>query len=154
MQTVSSSPQMTKSLAAAIGKRIPPETVILLSGPLGAGKTTFAQGLALGLGITEAVTSPTFVLAQCYEGGRLPFAHLDAYRLEGAGLHDLGLEEYWRNGGVTVIEWAENLAAILTLNTLNIEIVPDAGESESRRLFFSCEPGEYPWLEEALKCVY
>jgi tRNA threonylcarbamoyladenosine biosynthesis protein TsaE len=83
--------------------------VVLLEGTLGAGKTTFAQGVAQGLGVDAEVTSPTFALVHEYEG-RLPLFHMDLYRLSGEEEFELiGGWEYLRRGGVCLIEWAERL---------------------------------------------
>ena len=79
----------------------------MLVGDLGAGKTTFAQGIARGLGVDGPVTSPTFTFVQEYDG-RLPVAHVDVYRLERIQeLHDLGFEELIDGPGVTIIEWGD-----------------------------------------------
>ena len=83
---------------------------MLLAGPLGAGKTAFARGLAAGLGIDpDEVSSPTFTLIHEYRGGRLTLYHADLYRLERAATDDLGLEETGAADGVLAIEWAERL---------------------------------------------
>ena len=82
------------------------QEVITLSGQLGAGKTTFSQGFAKGLGIEGVINSPTFNIVKCYFNAKIPLYHIDAYRLE--DLHqDLGLEEYIEGDGVCLVEWAE-----------------------------------------------
>lgn len=93
----------TQAIAQLIGQHAFNGMVLLLSGDLGAGKTTFTQGLALGLGIQKTVSSPTFTIMKNYQG-RFRMNHLDAYRLE--GLHqDLGFEELINSDAITVIEW-------------------------------------------------
>jgi tRNA threonylcarbamoyladenosine biosynthesis protein TsaE len=87
-------------------------TVIALSGDLGAGKTTLSKAIAKGLGISEAVTSPTFTIINEYSSGRLPFYHFDVYRLDGlsSGLDEmaeLGFDDYFYGNGLCVVEWAE-----------------------------------------------
>ena len=107
-----------KNLAARLKKG----SVLALSGALGAGKTTFVKGIALGLGIAEPVTSPTFAIIQEYEG-RLPLYHVDLYRIKDSSeLDDLGLEEYIYGDGVTVIEWPEKAADLLPEETIAVAI--------------------------------
>jgi len=85
----------------------------VLEGTLGAGKTTLAQGLALGLGVTDPVTSPTFALVHEY-GGRLPLFHMDLYRLSSEDEFELiGGWEYFQRDGVCLIEWADRLGDTL-----------------------------------------
>lgn len=104
---------VTKFWGIRLGQSLPANTVILLKGDLGAGKTTLTQGIGLGLGITEAIASPTFTLVNEYHEGRIPLYHLDLYRLEPDQVHSLYPETYWEgvecDPGITVIEWAERL---------------------------------------------
>lgn len=105
---ISHSPEETQALGESWGRAATSGLVIGLSGDLGAGKTQLAKGIALGLGITDRIHSPTFTLINQYETGRLPFFHLDLYRLETPEqIIAAGLEEYFHPAGVTVIEWAE-----------------------------------------------
>lgn len=98
----------TLAIARALAARLTPDTVLLLRGDLGAGKTAFVKGLAHGLGIApEEVSSPTFTLIQEYRGGRLPLYHVDLYRLSPAEVDDLGLDDLICEGGVVAIEWPE-----------------------------------------------
>ena len=101
------SPEETAFIAAGFGRAAAPGDIFCLSGPLGAGKTVFAQGFAQGLGYTGRVTSPTFTIMQVYEGGRLPLYHFDLYRLEGGvdDLEGIGYEDYFYAGGVCLVEW-------------------------------------------------
>ena len=143
----SDSAEQTLSMAEKIGRILLPDSLLVLSGDLGAGKTVFAKGLALGLGIKERITSPTFMLAQEYESGRLPFCHLDVYRLENASYEDLGLEEYWQRGGVCLIEWGELIKEILPAKYTQITII-STGETQREILI----EGEYEKLiDEALR---
>lgn len=123
MKVTTRSPDETRDLAAGLVQRLGPGSVLALRGPLGSGKTCFAQGCARGLGVEERyVTSPTFVLVREYSG-RLPFYHIDLYRLSpGPEIDGLGLEEYLEGGGVTAIEWAEKLAGVLPERTIDIFI--------------------------------
>ncbi len=105
-EVVTRAPAQTQRLGAALGAGAQPGTMLLLSGPLGSGKTCLTKGIARGLGIHEVVNSPTFVLVGEYQG-RLPLYHVDLYRLESpAEIAALGLEDYFA-GGVCVVEWAE-----------------------------------------------
>lgn len=102
------SPEETQALAAKLAQLVTPGTVLFLIGDLGAGKTTFTKGFALGLGIKRMIKSPSYTIIREYETGRLPFYHLDLYRLAGNN-DDLGLEEYFEGEGVSVVEWANLL---------------------------------------------
>lgn len=104
---ISRSPEDTLELGRAWGRDASAGLVITLDGELGAGKTQLVRGIAAGLGFPGRVHSPTFALVNEYPGGRLPLAHLDLYRLEGAAaLRSAGLEEYVCGpAGVVVVEW-------------------------------------------------
>ena len=105
---VSESEEATTNLGVSLAGSLEAGAVVLLEGELGAGKTAFVRGLALGLGAPEdEVSSPTFTLVQEYRG-RMPFLHADLYRLSGAEADDLGLDELGSNG-VVAIEWAAKL---------------------------------------------
>ena len=97
-----------------------PNMVICLRGDLGSGKTIFTKGIADALGITETITSPTFNIIKEYEG-ELPLYHMDVYRLDG-NVEGLGLEEYYKKGGVVVIEWADMIEDYLPEERLDIKI--------------------------------
>lgn len=105
--------QATRSLGVSLGQSLPAGSVILLAGDLGAGKTTLVQGIGEGLGITDAIVSPTFTLINEYTEGRLPLYHLDLYRLEPQEVEALNLESYWEGIeiplGIVAIEWAQKL---------------------------------------------
>lgn len=122
----------TQMLAAALSSMAVAGDIIVLTGGLGAGKTTFAQGLARGLGVAEQVTSPTFILLRTYEGGRVPFVHIDAYRLERLQeAIDLGLAEVLDEGGVAAIEWGEVVVPVLPADFLEVRL--DRGSSDDER---------------------
>jgi tRNA threonylcarbamoyladenosine biosynthesis protein TsaE len=106
--SISHSPEETQALGEAWGRAATSGLVIAVTGDLGAGKTQLAKGVARGLGITSRVHSPTFALVNQYDGGRLPFFHVDLYRLDTPDqIFAAGLEEYFHPDGVSVIEWAE-----------------------------------------------
>jgi tRNA threonylcarbamoyladenosine biosynthesis protein TsaE len=117
----------TQQYARELAGQLKPGDVLLLSGDLGAGKTTFVRGLAEGLGIDPgAVSSPTFTLVHEYRGGRLPLFHADLYRLTSAATDEIGLEEIGATEGVLAIEWPERLAHDLPgARTIRLEAVDE-----------------------------
>lgn len=122
VEIITHSAAETVQLGREIGQKLIPHDILALSGPLGAGKTTLIQGIAEGLGVADYVTSPTFILINEYPG-RLPFYHIDLYRLEDAAqIEELGISEYFEKDGVVVIEWAERLGLLLPKNAKRIEI--------------------------------
>lgn len=133
MKKTTHSPLETQALAQQIGLLSYPGLVILLSGDLGAGKTTFTQGLAKGLNIERTVSSPTFTLMKNYKG-RLTLNHIDAYRLENIE-QDLGFEEMINGHGVTVIEWPNFIQHLWPEHYLLIEF--EQGEDTIRSLTIS-----------------
>lgn len=113
----------TQRIAAALAEVVVPGTVIALEGDLGAGKTHFTQGLARGLGVGEAVTSPTFNVMSVYDQGRLPLYHFDLYRLEDAlELEDIAFYDYVEADGVSCIEWAAKFPEEIPAQALWISI--------------------------------
>ena len=132
MVHVTASEEETQAVARDVASSLKPGDVLLLSGDLGAGKTTFVRGVAEGLGIDPAeVSSPTFTLVHEYRGGRLPLYHVDLYRLERTATDDLGLEETGARDGVLAIEWPDRLTHDLPrARLIRIELVEDA----SRRI--------------------
>ena len=122
MRVISSSEQETRELGKRMSQKVTPGTVISLRGSLGAGKTVFAKGFALGLGITEAIVSPTFTLVQEYDG-REKLYHLDIYRLSGEDeFESMGGEEFLYPDGITLIEWSEKIDFMLPDSTIFVEI--------------------------------
>lgn len=104
----------TYYLGIQLGEQAMTGEVYCLLGDLGTGKTVFTQGFAKGLGITEAVNSPTFTIIQEYEEGRLPFYHFDVYRIEDIEeMYELGYEDYFYGNGVCLIEWSNLIEEIL-----------------------------------------
>ncbi|MDD4169005.1 MAG: tRNA (adenosine(37)-N6)-threonylcarbamoyltransferase complex ATPase subunit type 1 TsaE [Desulfotomaculaceae bacterium] len=117
-----SSPEETSRIGEKLGTLLRAGDVVCLNGDLGVGKTRFSQGLACGIGVSEPVTSPTFTIINEYQG-RLPFYHMDVYRLnDPLEMEDLGYEDYFYSLGVTVIEWAERVAELLPAERLDIVI--------------------------------
>ena len=110
----------------AFGRRLAgllrPGDLVVLAGPLGAGKTALTQGIGAGLGVRGPVTSPTFVLARVHRGGRVPLVHVDAYRLAGmADVDDLDLDAT-TDESVTVVEWGHGLVEQLADEHLVVEL--------------------------------
>ena len=117
---ISAGPLETQKIGRVIGQLAEPGDVVLLSGALGAGKTCLTQGLAMGLGVDETTTSPTFVLMRQFRG-RLPLYHVDLYRLEFGEIAELGLDDYLNGEGVCAVEWAEKGLNLRPLEHLRIE---------------------------------
>lgn len=116
----------TYELGKKIGQNANPGDIYTLSGDLGVGKTVFTQGVANGLGITEAVCSPTFTIVQVYEEGRMPFYHFDVYRISDLEeMDEIGYEDYFYGDGLTIIEWAELIREILPTNCKTVTIEKD-----------------------------
>ncbi len=125
--------QETIDIGVIVASKLAGGSCVLLNGELGAGKTHFAKGLARGLGITELITSPTFTLHNSYSGGRLTLNHFDFYRIED---HEevavLGLDELFVvEDAVSVIEWHENVANLLPLKAIIIDIVKTGDNSRT-----------------------
>ncbi len=132
MKIISNSRLETIRLGQKLAKRLRPGQIVLLSGNLGAGKTTFTKGLAKGLGIKDVncVISPSFVIIREHKG-KTPLYHIDLYRLSYEHIHDLGLEEYFRSNGICVIEWPDRLKDLTPKNHILIKF---ATKSENKRL--------------------
>ncbi|MEX2461735.1 MAG: tRNA (adenosine(37)-N6)-threonylcarbamoyltransferase complex ATPase subunit type 1 TsaE [Paenibacillaceae bacterium] len=96
--------------------------LIALDGDLGAGKTTFSQAIARGLGVNDTVNSPTFTIIKEYQGRLLPFYHMDVYRITELEAEELGLDEYFFGEGVTIVEWANRIEALMPQERLSIYI--------------------------------
>ena len=127
----------TRAFAARLGALLRPGDLVCLVGDLGAGKTTFTQGLALGLGLPPdaPVNSPTFTLVSEHLGGRVPLYHFDVYRLlDSSGLYDLAFDEYLSGDGVVVIEWADKIPDALPNERLDIALTADDKNSDTRQI--------------------
>jgi len=137
----SATPEESRELGQSLGGQLVPGDLIVYSGDLGAGKTTFTQGVARGLGVTAAVTSPTFTILQQYVG-RIPVFHVDAYRLEDPEeIRETGLEEIFEAGGVTLVEWPERLEGLDLLPEDGLEIrIRHRGESRRDFVFLARGP--------------
>jgi tRNA threonylcarbamoyladenosine biosynthesis protein TsaE len=134
------SPAATRAVGAAIAGELLPGDVVLLSGELGAGKTTLVKGLVEALGGGDCVTSPTFTLCHLYPTTP-PVAHVDAWRMQHLGeALDLALEEGLDEGGVAVVEWGEALAPLYGSGALRVALTTVPSEEDSREIELSA-PG-------------
>ena len=115
----------TLNLGEKLSQKLNPQSIVLLQGPIGAGKTSFVQGIAKGLEISEDITSPTFALSHHYNSGKIPLIHLDLYRLENLSMaKEFFLneeEEAQQNQAILVIEWPELIESLIE-NFWKIEI--------------------------------
>ena len=129
----------TFDLGLRLGRRAAAGEVYALYGDLGAGKTAFAQGFAKGLGIDEAVNSPTFVICCAYEGGRLPLYHFDAYRIADVSeMEEIGYEEFFYGDGVSLVEWADLVEELLPRDCIRVWIERGSdGDFDVRRIRIS-----------------
>jgi tRNA threonylcarbamoyladenosine biosynthesis protein TsaE len=149
----------TRLLAARLGANLVPGQVIALHGDLGAGKTTFIQGLAAGLGIAARVTSPTFILVAEYDSPRrLTLIHMDVYRLSAtpaaaaAEAETFGIEEILaRDDAVFAVEWAERLAGLLPADVLHVELARTGGVRPAGAT--DAEPDAEPDDERVIRLV-
>ena len=119
-------PEETFRLGQKLGEKAKAGQIYTLNGDLGVGKTVFTQGIARGLGITEAVSSPTFTIVQVYEEGRLPFYHFDVYRIgDIEEMEEIGYDDYFFGNGVCMIEWAELIEELIPENSIHVTIEKD-----------------------------
>jgi tRNA threonylcarbamoyladenosine biosynthesis protein TsaE len=107
MEAITSSPEETEALAARFARLLSPGDVVVLSGELGTGKTTFVRGAARALGVTQPVSSPTFTIGHRYDADP-PVAHLDLYRIAGLDPEEWGDLEPYFDGTVAFVEWPEH----------------------------------------------
>jgi len=123
----------TERLAKKIGEVSLPQDILILTGDLGAGKTTFTKGIAQGLGIKQMIKSPTYTIMREYRDGRIPLFHMDLYRVE-MNTDELGLEEYFTSDGLSVIEWGEMLEE-LPENYIKITLKKCVEENQRMAVF-------------------
>lgn len=122
-----------RELGRALADRLRAGDLVVVSGALGAGKTTLVQGIGMGLGVREPVLSPTFVIARVHRDGRVPLVHADAYRLGSvAEVDDLDLDASLPES-VTVVEWGEGLVDELSADRLDVRIERSSDDADETR---------------------
>jgi len=132
-QTTSHSPEQTLQIAAKLARQFS-DSLVLLYGPMGAGKTLFARGFAQGLGIERNVSSPTYTLMNEYRGTDLKLFHLDLYRINHhEEVIDLGLYEILDSGHPCLIEWPERVPELAKVEHVAVKIDPDTDDPENSR---------------------
>lgn len=135
MKFESMSPEETFTIGNELGTKATKGHLYCLIGELGVGKTVFTKGFALGLGIEEHITSPTFTIVNVYEEGRIPFYHFDVYRIEDIfEMDEIGYEEYFYGEGVTFVEWANRITELLPKKYTKITITKDLEKGFDYRL--------------------
>ncbi|HLS65604.1 MAG TPA: tRNA (adenosine(37)-N6)-threonylcarbamoyltransferase complex ATPase subunit type 1 TsaE [Pseudogracilibacillus sp.] len=131
-ERLTTSEEETKALGYFLGERLKKGDVITLDGDLGVGKTTFTKGIASGLQIKRAITSPTFTIVKEY-AGTLPLYHMDAYRLEHSD-EDIGFDEYFFGEGISVVEWSTFIEDFLPEERL--QIIIERIDDDTRKFTF------------------
>ena len=145
----SRSEQDTIELAQNLESEKFPNMVICLIGELGSGKTVFTKGFASSLEIEEDVTSPTFNIIKEYTTGQMDLYHMDVYRLDGK-VDDLGIEDYFDKGGITIIEWADTIEDYLPKNRLEIKFKLSDDDEDTRIITVTPYGKKYEDLCEAV----
>lgn len=144
------STEQTALIARRLGRHVPAGTVIAAYGELGTGKTCFAAGLARGLGLDDIVISPTYVFFRLYPGSSIPFAHIDAYRLEGLSEEEIaltGIEDCFAKENVVFVEWPGYIRQWLPQDTIELHI--ERGSDNERLMEFVYDGDKQRWLDEA-----
>ncbi|CAN5380887.1 tRNA (adenosine(37)-N6)-threonylcarbamoyltransferase complex ATPase subunit type 1 TsaE [soil metagenome] len=165
LELITESPDQTQTVAGLVAAVIRPGDVIALTGEIGAGKTCFVQGAAAALGVTERVTSPSYILRKEYKG-RIGILHLDVYRLESMQeVLDVGFAEALDDGHATFVEWGDAMAPLLPDDHLEVELrlpplvgsaldhAAEAGDwrPEPRRLIL--RPHGHDWMRRMVDLV-
>ncbi len=141
MKYISNSYEETQNIASAFALSLREGDVLCMYGDLGAGKTAFVQGLAIGLGIDTHITSPTFTIVNEYSG-TLPLYHFDVYRIADSDeMYEIGYEEYVYGNGVSVIEWPQRIEDILPEKRYDITISQDYDKGDNYRMIDIQEMG-------------
>ncbi|MGL4730693.1 MAG: tRNA (adenosine(37)-N6)-threonylcarbamoyltransferase complex ATPase subunit type 1 TsaE [Clostridium sp.] len=150
MEFIVNTVEETQKLGMQIGKLCNSGDIICLVGDLGTGKTHLTKGIALGLGIDESITSPTFNIVNEYDDGRLKFYHFDVYRVNDPDeIAAIGFDEYIFGDGVSVIEWSNYIEELIPEDNLTIilEKVPQLGSS-FRKVTVKYQGTRYDYIKE------
>ena len=142
MTIITNSENETVAAGENLGRTLEPGAVVALHGELGAGKTAFTRGLAIGLGITTSVSSPTFTIVNEYPGS-IPLFHFDMYRLDSENeLFDIGWDDYIERGGVCAVEWSEKVPAAFPQDAVIVKLENLGGDTRRIEIMtggrFSC----------------
>ncbi len=148
-KVISRNEQDTIELAQNIESEKFPNMVICLMGDLGSGKTVFTKGFASSLEIEEAITSPTFNIIKEYTSGQMDLYHMDVYRLDGK-VEDLGIEDYYTKGGITIIEWADMIEDYLPEERLEIKFKLSDEDEDTRIITITPYGSVYEDICEAI----
>jgi tRNA threonylcarbamoyladenosine biosynthesis protein TsaE len=141
----------TREVGRVLATLLQPRDTVVLTGDLGAGKTTLVQGIGRGLGVEEHVASPTFTLVREY-AGRLDIAHVDVYRLERVqDVLDLALDELGGPERVLLIEWGDAVQDLLPDDRIRVELTTPRPESETRRILITAHGGSWAVRRERLE---
>ncbi len=125
----------TEKIGFRIGSQAKAGSIYTLDGDLGAGKTVLAKGIALGLGIREMISSPTFTIVNEYEGDVMPLYHFDVYRIsDPEEMYEIGLDDYLYGNGICLIEWGELIRDLLPAETVSIHIEKDLEKGTDYRM--------------------
>jgi len=143
----------TLEIAGALGSLLGPGDVVALTGDLGAGKTVFCKGIGEALGIPAArITSPSFTIVTEHPGGRMPFRHVDVYRLGSEReAEEIGLEEMFGGEGACAVEWAERIENLLPTGSIRVTLLISDEREEWRRI--TVEAGESPRIRSFLSRI-
>ena len=144
----------TTNIGRQLGKILNPGDIVCLTGDLGTGKTHITKGIAVGLSITENITSPTFTIVNEYDSGRLKLYHFDVYRVSDPDeIYAIGFDDYIFGEGVSIIEWANYIEEILPKDYLHIYIQKDLSKGENYRKISITPYGEkYNYVKELTLC--
>lgn len=143
----------TREVGQALATVLQPRDTVILTGDLGAGKTTLVQGIGRGLGVVDHVASPTFTLVREYSG-RLDVAHVDVYRLERVqDVVDLALDELGGPDRVLLVEWGDAVQDLLPEDRLRVQLTTDRAEAETRRIVVAAQGQSWVARRERLEAA-